>query len=281
MLPVRSLGAGPPCLLLHGFTGSGAAWPQACVDGVGRHGRLLVPDLPGHGAAHRSNTVESYRLPSVLDALVGALDRAGVDRAVWMGYSMGGRLALAAAVLRPERVAGLVLESASPGLATEGERAARRDRDHLLAKRILEDGTAAFVDAWMSQPLFASQHALGEATLQAERSRRLRNDGPALAACLEGLGTGSQPSFWDRLGEIRVPSLVLTGALDHKFTSIGDRMMARMPDAVHEVVPDAGHAVHLERPREWVESVSRFLARLAQREDRLQDTSPRPAPKRS
>ena len=155
MLPVRSLGAGPPCLLLHGFTGSGAAWPQACVDGVGRHGRLLVPDLPGHGAAHRSNTVESYRLPSVLDALVGALDRAGVDRAVWMGYSMGGRLALAAAVLRPERVAGLVLESASPGLATEGERAARRDRDHRLAKRILEDGTAAFVDAWMSQPLFA------------------------------------------------------------------------------------------------------------------------------
>lgn len=262
-LPVRRLGAGPPCLLLHGFTGSGAAWPEPCLKGIARHTSLLVPDLPGHGGAPRPGTAEAYGLPAVLDALIAVLDRAGVGRAVWIGYSLGGRIALAASRLRPHRVAGVVLESASPGLATEEERADRRHHDDLLARRILEGGIADFVDGWMSQPLFATQRRLDEATLAAERSRRLLNDGAALAACLRGLGAGSQPSFWHRLEEMAVPALVLTGALDRKFTEIGARMAEAIPGALHDVVPEAGHAVHLERPMEWVGRVSRFLERLA------------------
>lgn len=270
-LPFRSLGIGPAALLIHGFTGSGGAWPELCLSGVAAHLRLLVPDLPGHGGAQGPTTPEAYGLAEVLDALTAVLDRASVDRAVWMGYSMGGRIALAAAVLRPERVRALVLESASPGLPTAAERADRRQRDERLARRILTRGLPTFVDAWMSQPLFATQRRLSATTLEAERARRLRNDAAALAACLRGLGAGAQPSFWDRLGGIAVPTLVLTGALDRKFTDIGRRMATAIPDAMHESVPDAGHAVHLERPRSWVERVTRFLARLAPEAGTVQD----------
>ncbi len=272
-LPVRSLGSGPPALLIHGFTGSGLAWPEACLHGVAPHRRLLVPDLPGHGAADGPAAPEAYRVTAVLDALTAILDRASAERALWMGYSMGGRIALAAAVLRPERVEALVLESASPGLATPAERAARRHRDDRLARLILARGVPAFVDAWMSQPIFATQLALSEATRETERSRRLGNDPTALAACLRGLGTGAQPSFWDRLSGITAPTLVLTGALDRKFTDIGRQLATAIPNAVHEPVPDAGHAVHLERPERWVECVTRFLGRLAQAGGTPQDST--------
>jgi 2-succinyl-6-hydroxy-2,4-cyclohexadiene-1-carboxylate synthase len=195
----------------------------------------------------------------VIDRLVALLDAAGVDRACWIGYSMGGRVALAGAVLRPDRVSALVLESASPGLDDEAERASRRARDDALAIRLLERGIAEFVDGWMAMPLFASQRGLGEAALRRERSRRMKNDAAELAACLQGLGTGSQPSFWDRLPDVTVPTLIVTGELDARFTALGARMRERFAQARHEVVPGAGHAVHLERPDPWLGVVLPFL----------------------
>lgn len=251
--------AGPPVLLIHGFTGSVEAWGEAIVEGLARRGPLLAVDLPGHGESEAPSDAGRYAMDRIVSDLVEVLDRAGAGAADWVGYSMGGRIALAAAVLQPGRVRRLVLEGASPGLADGSERIRRRRQDERIAHRIEADGIEAFVDFWMSRPLFASQERLPAALLWNARRLRLRNRPAALAAVLRGLGTGSQPSFWERLAEVEAPTLLVTGELDRKFEPVARDMAERFPRAKHRIVPDAGHAVHLESPRGWLESVVPFL----------------------
>jgi 2-succinyl-6-hydroxy-2,4-cyclohexadiene-1-carboxylate synthase len=75
------------------------------------------------------------------------------------------------------------------------------------------------------------------------------------------MGQGAQPSYWDRLDELDVPVLLLAGALDRKFVGIAGQMGVRIAGAELSVIPDAGHAVHLERPREFLDDVRAFLAK--------------------
>lgn len=199
-------------------------------------------------------------MAAVVGTLTGVLEECGVERAVWVGYSMGGRIALGAAVLQPSRVAGLVLEGASPGLASEDERRRRRERDEARAAALEQEGLEAWVERWMALPLFASRERLPPDVRERERARRVAdNSVEGLARTLRELGTGSQPSFWAELGRVRVPVLLLTGALDPKFCRIAGEMVRRLPEARWVRVPGAGHAVHLEAPRAWLEAVGAFL----------------------
>jgi 2-succinyl-6-hydroxy-2,4-cyclohexadiene-1-carboxylate synthase len=252
---------GVPTLLLHGFTGSGEGWGEGILEGLARKGPVLALDLPGHGENEPSPDPELYTLDGLLKALEGLLDAQGIEAADWVGYSMGARVALAAAVTRPDRIRRLVLESGSPGLRSEDARARRRREDELLAQRIEARGIPAFVDFWMAQPLFATQARLPAVVLEDARRRRLRNDPRALARVLRGLGTGSQPSFWNDLTKVKLPILLLTGALDTRYTGIAEEMSERLPSATREVVPDVGHTVHLEHPRRWLQVVEAFLNR--------------------
>lgn len=177
-----------------------------------------------------------------------------------VGYSMGGRLALAYAVRNPERVGRLVLESASPGLETEEERARRREADQALAWRIEADGVESFVAHWEALPVFESQGRVSEEVRARQRTLRLANHPGSLAASLRGLGTGSLPSYWGSLSGLGVPVLVLVGELDRKFAEIGARMVELLPRAGLTVVPEAGHTVHLERPDAWLQAVTSFLS---------------------
>lgn len=254
-LHVEERGAGDPLLLIHGFTGSVEAWGEPILSGLAAHHRVLAVDLVGHGRSSRPHDRRRYALDEVLSDLLEVLDAADVERARWVGYSMGGRVALAAAVFHPERVGSLMLESASPGLDTEVERAERRRADEALARDLEKEGIEPFVDRWMAMPLFSTQRALPDDVLHRARERRLSNDPRALAACLRGLGTGAQPSFWDRLRELSVPTLLMTGEEDRKFTTIARQMTEVIPDATVEVVPGAGHTVHLEAPDAWLDAV--------------------------
>lgn len=250
-------------LLLHGFTGSVEAWGGALLDELARSRRVVAVDLPGHGASDAPPRPERYRIEQVVDDLARVLDDAGIERATWIGYSMGGRVALAAAVRRGERVSRLVLESASPGIASEEERRGRRMSDEALARRLETASPTAFrdfVDDWMELPLFATQRRLPDPVREAERRRRLRCDPAGLAATLRGLGAGSQPSFWEELVRVEVPTLLLAGGLDDKFSDIALRMEAALPRAHRVVVEDAGHTVHLERPGSWLQAVRVFLS---------------------
>jgi 2-succinyl-6-hydroxy-2,4-cyclohexadiene-1-carboxylate synthase len=224
-------------VLLHGFTQTRQSWRRTVAALGGRY-RALVPDLPGHGQA-------AARRPASFAACTAYVRALADGPFVLAGYSMGGRVALHAALALTGLVERLVLVGASPGLADPGERAARREADEALARRIEEIGIEAFATEWGAQPLFAGQDARVAAAAHADR---LRNTPSGLAAALRGLGTGVMRPLWDRLPELAIPVTLVVGERDEKFRAIAERMATAIPDCRVEVVAGAGHAVQLERP---------------------------------
>ena len=257
-LKVRAEGVGEPLLLIHGFTGSSLSWGEELISGLAQAHQVVAVDLIGHGESDISPDPARYRLEEMLQDLGQVLDAMSIERARWLGYSMGGRITLAGAVMTPSRISSMILESASPGLAGEGERKARRRADEALAEGILRGGMEEFVDHWMGLPLFATQGKLTPRLRSLTRERKLSNHPEALAACLRGLGTGAQPSFWDALPRISIPTLLMAGEEDLKFTQVAERMAAGIPRSVLRLMPRAGHAIHLENPFAWLAAARTF-----------------------
>ena len=258
---VRDSGVGDatPLLLVHGFGGSSQTWGVEILDRLASDRRVVAVDLPGHGESDVPTEPGRFALAAIVDDLEDVLAALDIDSAIWIGYSRGGRVALGAGLLAPRRVAGLILESAGPGLEDATARAERRLSDARLAERIESEGIAAFLEAWDTLPVLASQRRLPHAVRRALRDRRARNDPTALAACLRGLGQGTQPPLWDALAHISAPVLLLVGELDEKYVEINQRMLAAIPAGRLVVAPDAGHCVHLEHPEAWLAAVESFL----------------------
>jgi 2-succinyl-6-hydroxy-2,4-cyclohexadiene-1-carboxylate synthase len=251
-----------PLLLLHGFTGSSSSWNGVAAR-LEAHFRLIRVDLLGHGRSPAPADPARYRIEAAAADLESILQQVAAVPADVLGYSMGGRLALYLALSRPSLVRSLILESASPGLVTAAEREARRRQDDALARRIEQQGIEAFVQEWEQLPLFAGQKKLPPATRQALRRQRLGNRPPGLANSLRGLGTGSQPSLWQRLPELSMPLLLLAGELDEKFAGINREMAAAVPQAHLIIVPGAGHTIHLEQPQLFTAAIVDFLSKLS------------------
>jgi 2-succinyl-6-hydroxy-2,4-cyclohexadiene-1-carboxylate synthase len=219
-------------VLLHGFTQTARSW-NPVVERL--PGADVVPlDLRGHGEARDVRPID-------FASVVGDLPAASV----LCGYSMGGRIALLAAVQRPRDFGRLVLVSASPGLRSALERAERRSDDEALAGWLNGATKEEFVSWWGSQEVFATQSESVRAFADADR---LRNDPRALAVALRGLGTGVMEPLWDRLGGLGPSVTLVVGALDEKYVAIAREMEALIPNARLVVAPGAGHAVHLEAP---------------------------------
>lgn len=268
---VDDVGQGPPLVLLHGFTGSSQSWGTA-GQLLGAHRRLLAIDLPGHGRTESPADPTRYAMDAVAADVIALLDKLGVQIADLLGYSMGGRLALYLALRYPDRWRSLILESASPGLATAAERAERAAADNSLADWIEAHGIAAFVERWEALPLFHSHLTLPSDIRAAQRERRLANNPVGLANSLRGMGTGQQPSLWAELDQLRLPVLLLAGALDEKFTVISRQMAERIPGARLDNLPDAGHTLHLEQPEAMTAAVLGSLRDHDQRAEQFPQT---------
>ena len=265
-LNVEQRGEGPALLLLHGFTGSGTTWTPHLE--AWRGFTTVAVDLLGHGESDQPRDPTRYRMERCVDDLTALLDQLGIRRAAVLGYSMGGRVALRLALHAPERLWALVLESASPGIEDAAEREERVRSDAAMADEIERDGVAAFIDRWQAMPLFASQERAPASARQELRRQRLRNDPLGLANSLRGMGAGAQQPVFDRLGELRTPALLLAGALDEKYCAFARRAALALPCARLQIVPDAGHAVHLEQPQAFVGAVREFLESCARNEER-------------
>jgi 2-succinyl-6-hydroxy-2,4-cyclohexadiene-1-carboxylate synthase len=253
----------PAVVFLHGFAGSAHDW-ERFGDLVDRMGlRAIAVDLPGHGDSEAPEDPERFTIEETTRDLGAILDLSGVTEAHWVGYSMGGRVALHLATAFPARVRSLLIESASPGIERDEERAARRASDEALAAEIERHEIEWFEEHWSSRPIFSTQESLPAMTRAALREARLRNRPAALARSLRGLGQGTQPWLFDKLPAITCPTLFLTGALDTKYGDIAERMAAAVPGARHIAVPGCGHNVHLEQPEAFERALLEHLAPVA------------------
>ncbi|MBV9951087.1 MAG: alpha/beta fold hydrolase [Acidimicrobiia bacterium] len=237
----------PAIVLLHGFTQTSGSW-QAIADRLRDRYDVRTPDLPGHGTAGD----ERFGLWET-----AAVVAEGNGPATYVGYSMGGRVALHVAIAHPEVVERLVLVSATAGIDHDEERAARRQADEELADRIEAIGVDAFLDEWLAQPLFTGLPA--DAPGLAERRA---NTAAGLAASLRTSGTGMMdPPLWDRLAAIESPVLVVAGELDGKFRRLGAQLVRSIGDnAELVVVAGAGHAVPFEAPERFTDALERWFA---------------------
>lgn len=247
-----------PLVLLHGFTGCGRLWSEM-VASLRSEFRCIAPDLPGHGKTQAGDSISAYQMPHVAAQLAHVLSSVEPQQTAVWGYSMGGRLALAYAIMFPERVSRLVLESASPGLADPTERRQRQESDERLAMDIEAKGVAAFVATWEAHPLFQYQRVLPESKLVRMRAIRLANTAMGLAMSLRGMGTGAQEPLHARLASLSVPTLILVGEKDDKFRAIGAQMARVIPSATYRVVPGAGHTTFWEQSEACLKIVRPFL----------------------
>lgn len=247
-----------PLVLLHGFTGLAETW-EPVLPALAEGARVVTLDLVGHGGSEAPEDARHYTMDAVVRQLLALADALGIQQADWLGYSLGGRVALALAVAAPRRVRRLVLVGSSPGILDPAERAERAARDAALAERIERGGVEAFVQVWLEQPLFASLRRLGPAWLARQRELRLRHSARGLANAMRGLGPGSMEPLHGRLGEVEAPALLVAGGEDLKFRAIMDAMRDAMPRARRVDIPGAGHACHLERPEPFALEVLRFL----------------------
>jgi 2-succinyl-6-hydroxy-2,4-cyclohexadiene-1-carboxylate synthase len=223
-----------------GFTQTESAWDRV-LDG-----------MPGRA---RCRVVAPVPLEDTFEATAVAIGEHS-GRGIYVGYSMGGRLCLRLALDRPDVVRALVLVSASPGLRRPAERAARVASDEALARDIERDGVDAFLEHWLAQPMFASVRPEHSGV---EDRRRLRPE--YLAACLRVLGTGAMEPLWERLAELTMPVLLVSGRDDPKFDAIAAEMCVTIGSGAEHVRVPGGHAVLLERPAELRHLVADFARR--------------------
>lgn len=256
---VEQCGDGFPLVLLHGFTGAASTWKPFCPI-WGQHSTLLMVDLIGHGETESPGDMARYDIEKAAMDLKELCDQLGIEKADFLGYSMGGRTAITFASLFPERVRKLVLESTTPGMVNYEDREARIQQDHKLADRIENEGLERFIDFWESIPLFKSQLNLPAEVREQIRSQRLRNDPAGLANSLRGMGTGAQPSWWDKLEVFGFETLLITGELDEKFCKIATDMASRLRNPTHLTINGCGHAIHVEEREKFGTIVSEFLS---------------------
>lgn len=224
-----------PVVLLHGFAGTARHW-----DGV-------IAELPGERFAPLALNLSDAD-PLSADGVTRLVSSAtAAEPAIVVGYSMGGRLALHAALAIPDRVSRLVLVSTSAGIEDPAEREARRVSDDALAAQVERSSIESFIARWRSQPLFAHDpQDVAEAIAADER----RCTPGGLAAMLRGLGPGTIAPMWDRLGELTMAVAVLAGELDPAYLVHGKRLAAGARRSTFRCVPGVGHRVALQAPHE-------------------------------
>jgi pimeloyl-ACP methyl ester carboxylesterase len=253
-----------PLVLVHGFSGFRQDFAGQLPE-LARHGRVLAPDLRGHGESGRGEAA-SYGFDAFVADLLGLLDALGIERADVLGHSMGGMVALRAALAAPAHVASLVLMSSSAA------RLGFIDRAQLaLAARVAREAGMTPL-AQILRARAADDAARGEADRRMEaewgaerfwawRTARVAAMDPAAYEPL-ALALAEQEDLTPRLGEIACPTTVLVGELDRDFRAPSEALAKGIPGARLAVLPHAGHQPQHEAPEAWRAAVLEHLARV-------------------
>lgn len=217
---------------------------------------IIYVDLPGFGQTKSTNV--EYSMADIAESLKHILEYHRHTDLYMLGYSMGGRVALAFACIYPDLLKGLILESTSPGIKEHKARKERAFIDSGRAEKIVED-YHRFIQSWENMGLFSSQENLEDNDLVEQREQRLAQYPKEVADSLKKYGTGVQPSYWEYLNDIKTKTLQLVGKKDEKFVSINEKMNQLIPEAELKVIDHSGHNIHLEAPQKFDIIVSAFI----------------------
>jgi 2-succinyl-6-hydroxy-2,4-cyclohexadiene-1-carboxylate synthase len=229
----------PKVVFVPGFMQRGEAW-QPVAAGLPTRYRSTCLDFATWTFEQRLAEILAITAPG--DALVG--------------YSMGGRLALHAALSEPDLPGALVLVGVSAGIEEHGEREDRRRSDESLAEWMERRSIEEVVERWERQPVFDSQPP---ALREWQRPGRMSHDPRLLSQLLRSAGQGVLDPVWDRLHTLRCPVLLTAGEQDRRYGTAARRMAEAIPEARVKLIPDAGHAPQLEQPDATVELLVDFL----------------------
>jgi 2-succinyl-6-hydroxy-2,4-cyclohexadiene-1-carboxylate synthase len=224
------------------------------VPGFMQRGEAWEP-VAGRLAPSYSSTCLDFATWTFAERIDELLDAAAPGSAV-VGYSMGGRLALHAALREPDRLGALVLIGVTAGIEDPVEREDRRRSDESLAEWMERRSIGEVVERWERQPVFASQSS---ELRERQRAGRLSHDPERLAALLRSAGQGASPAVWERLGTLRCPVLLTAGEQDRRYATAARRMAEKIPDARVRLIRDAGHAPQLEAPDAFASALREFL----------------------
>ena len=246
----------PRIIFLHGFLGSGSDWlPMARQ--LSQDYCCMMLDLPGHGkAGFQQIPLNEGFFEKTVDALAELLKESPSPLNYLVGYSMGGRLALALLLRYQELFTKAVIVSASPGLRTIKEQIERQEHDEKIVRKI-ERNFEGFIDAWYDQPLFSTlkHHSIFK---EVESERKI-NDPRNLALGLRVLGTGRQGSQWEALQDNRVPVRFFAGEKDDRYVEIGHQMVKLCPGSDLEIFPLCGHTLQLENKELFLDRLRFFF----------------------
>jgi len=210
---------------------------------------LLPERYPSRLLDHAEHSFEG-RIREILDLASGA------DPPVVVGYSLGGRLALRAALRAPESFSAVVLVGATAGIEEGPMRVQRVEADEKLASWIEAMPIEDIVALWERQPLFADQSDL---LVEEQRPGRLSHDPRSLALLLRTAGQGALDPVWDDLRGLELPVLAIAGARDQGYTAAAKRIASTAANGRAAIVEEAGHAAHLQQPEEVAGLITEFL----------------------
>lgn len=238
----------PPVVALHGLLGAPASMGPL-AEALAWPGGVLAPVLPGHGLSPGA-------VPESFDAAVEELGLSIPRGALLLGYSFGGRLAIALAARASSAIRGALVVGAHLGFVSEAERALRVAWEDEMAQHLRSGDLASFVDRWEKLEVFETQRALAPELAAAQRRVRLGHQPGAIAEVFERLGTGRMPDLRLRLGALELPLTYVAGSLDPRYVAMGAEAAALSPRVEAVVVERVGHNVTLEAPKELAKLAS-------------------------
>lgn len=233
-------GRGGTILLTHGYSATSKMWAGQ-IGPLSEKYRVITWDMRGHGLSDSPTDLRLYSEAHTIDDMAAILDVCGVSAGVIAGLSLGGYMSLAFNLVYPERAAGLMLFDTGPGYKNDEARENWNGMARKRAEVIDAEGLASLGD---SDEVRISNHRSAE----------------GLANAARGMLTQVDDRIIRSLPEIAVPTLVLVGENDKPFLAATDYMALKIPGAVKEIIPDAGHASNINQPELFNRAVLSFIA---------------------
>jgi 2-succinyl-6-hydroxy-2,4-cyclohexadiene-1-carboxylate synthase len=255
---INKKNSGESAFFLHGFTGCARDW-LPIVSKLDNSYNYYLVDLVGHGKSDSPKEKYYYFIDSIVNQLKEIIHSLSNSRIILAGYSMGGRIVLNFAVQNASLLKGLILESSTCGIREEVLRKERILQDEKLALFIENNPIDKFIDYWMNIDLFNTQKRLSNEMLSLIRDQKLENNRTSLANTLRCSGSGNMEPLYNKIKDIPLKTLLVTGELDSKYTDINIEMVKLLTNAEHKIIKNAGHNTHLEEPQKFIEEINKFL----------------------